>query len=394
MSEGSCTSCKQVYNYPPEEEIESEHIEEESLSEESKHESSQDSISGDSSELSGYSNFSEMSSLSEDLVYDGENLVPELSDFFIKDDTAEEFHFDELLFVMNRTSLKKIGSMKIIVEHLKSGDYFVLSHYFFSRRTKIFEVYNYGYVRRNFNSTNEMRYEVEIDVMRRKRTVHSLYVRPIEENFVLTEQYRYDTTHYVKNKTEFSFEDFLNVTTESANILIMRQLAKKDFTGYKFVKNIITNREVCETQFKCYPFEWCRVNNKKTELKRIRKRVILPTNEMQESNAYLTRNGQLALVAWCGDEHYVVIDPKAVITPGYHPKDPYYLRPLMMRYLSTPVVKRMIEMDTNRQILKSKNYIADHPEVMAIISYIVKQILVTKPHKVILFVKRCILPYL
>lgn len=398
MLEGSCTSCKQVYNFPPikEEEVESELVEDESLLKELVPEELEDYSSGKDTELTGDTHFSlsRISSLSQVLVFDGENFVPELKDLYIENEKGGDFHFDELLFMINRSTLKKIGSMKIVVEHIASGDFFVMQHYFFSRRTKMYEVYNYGYVRKNFNSTNEVRYEIEIDVMRHKRTVHSLYVRPVHNNFLLTEQYKYDTTHYVKNKTEFSFQDFLNVTTESANIIMMRQIAKMDFKGFKFVKSVITNREVCETQFKCYPFEWCTVNNKKTELKRIRKRIILPTEEMQESNAYLTRNGQLALVTWTGDEHYAVIDPKAVIIPGHHPKDPRLLRPLLSRYLSTPVIKRQIEMDTNRLILKSKNYIADHPEVMAIISYICKQILLTKPHKVVLYVKRCILPYL
>ena len=392
MYEGSCTSCGQKYNLPPsEEEIEDESKdlyvdvlqEEREYGEEYK-----------DSDVTSLLPLSQVEILSDDGVYDGENLILEATDLYVNQHEAKNLDFNEQLFIMDCSTTKKIGSMTIEVDYKDDTEFYVKLHYFFSKGSNLCEVYNYGYVRKNFESSIETRFEMKNDVISSKDTVHRLHVTPVENGYFFEEQYRYNKDHFIKNYTELNYDSLLNLVTESANIVLMRQMAQKDFVGFKSFKSVLTNREICTTQVKAYRFKWCIVNNKETELKKIRRRMILPTKEIQESIAYISRNGQIVTLIWCGDEQYAIINPEFEVIAGHRPKNPYYLLTKKVRFLNLPYVKRKIKMDTNRQIMKSKNYIADHPEITAIISFICKQILLTKPHKVILFVKRYILPYL
>lgn len=374
MHDSNC-SCRQEYNIPESSEEESKYVVEEEEEEEGSEES--------------------LSTLINIPNYEGYSLNQDLKEFFVSDEDVGKIVFNERLLIRKRMTNKIVGVLNISVDSAEDVFSVRLSGYF-PIKTCLHAVNVCGFFNFNFESLNEMRIEEHLDVMDNSFISHKLQIhRDCDKSkYILKHDKEMADCDISTNFFYADFEEFSNVVTDSSNLILTRQMVRSNFVGKKILKYVFMNTCLCDVEYKCYQFEICKLNNNNALVKRIRRRIIMPNNELTESNAYFSKNGQLVLIAWCGEKYYACMHREALIQEGTVHKDPDDMIPRKERIQDDPFLRTFLSEASARNRMKAHLYIADHPEVKAILSYLSKQLLLHKPHKVVHFVRRCIAPYL
>lgn len=321
--------------------------------------------------------------------------ISQISPFSITDDEARKLEFTELLFVRKRSNSKIVGKIDISVEKIREKTFLVGYRGCLPVVESIHTIRSFGLVNYNLKLLDQVTDEVHTNTVFNKTFTHKQHIlKDDKETFNIREERFNDGKESLSRVFLMSSEEFDEITSETANILFLKQFARHNFVGKQYTRYLHLNGELCEAEYKCYDFEYITLGKTTVNAKRIRRRVIMPNLELAETNVYMSSRGQVLLMTWPGQMHYAVIHRKAVIVEGDVPKDPRDLIPLRERLEENPILTTILKEEMDRNILRAHTYIADHPEVKAILSFLSKTLLLYKPHRVVHFVRRNIAPYI
>ncbi|XP_014255780.1 uncharacterized protein LOC106670191 [Cimex lectularius] len=174
------------------------------------------------------------------------------------------------------------------------------------------------------------------------------------------------------------------VLSEAGIFILMRKMVYSYYVGTLKMKCIFTTGDICPTNIRCFPSKRMVLNNVALYVVRIRRKVLCPNGKEEVTNTFFTTAGQYIAQVYKNERYRIQIDPFASLDADAI-VSPERIVPLRCRYEDDPQVNSFYMDEVDRWSYKDRLYLEDHPEVMNIISQLMKEFLLNKPHRVVAF---------